>query len=241
MQIWLDTINLDIIADGVRTGIIAGVTTNPSILAQTKNVSETLAEILNLQKGAVAIQVTSPTANAMIKEGRRIFDFSPRAIIKVPVNHEGLIAMRQLIRENIPVLGTGVIHPTQALLAASLGATYIAPYFCHIGDIGQARETLAAISKILIENHFQTKMMAAALRSLDDLVFCAKLGINAVTIKDDLYKQLMTTQPIWDHFSQKFASDWKQTHGNVSIGDLLFVEKTKLPEKLLCFSLAERL
>lgn len=231
MQIWLDTIDLETVKDASKTGILSGITTNPSILSKTKNIPETLSGLLQLQKGPVAVQVTSKNAEDMIEEGRHIFDFSERMIVKVPVNKEGLIAIHQLCEDKIPVLGTGIFTPTQALLAANLGASYIAPYFCHIGTPEEAVETLQAITDILKVNGFKTKVLAASLRSVDHIIACARLGIAAATIKEDLYYKLTETHPACENFSQKFLTDWQQTHGNNSLTSLLPINKPILKKR----------
>jgi len=228
MQIWLDTINLEVVEDAAKTGILSGITTNPSILSTAKNVPNILKALLELQEGPIAIQVTAEDAENMIIEGREIFAFSNRAIIKIPVNHDGLIAIQQLHKENIPVLGTGVFHTTQALLAANQGAKYISPYFSHIGDIGDAYESLNSMATIL--QKYPTKLLVASLRNLDDLVYCALLGIDAVTIKDELYYKLVAEHPLLERFSHKFLSDWREAHGNVSIKTLL-TKQTEPKEK----------
>lgn len=229
MQIWLDTINLEAIADAAKTGIISGVTTNPSILSKAKHVRSTLLSLLKLQPGAVAVQVTAQDADNMIIEGRAIFSFSDRMIVKIPVNQNGLIAMQQLRQENIPVLGTGILHPTQALLAANQDATYISPYFSRIGDIGDAYESLSSMAAIV--QNYPTKILAASLNTLDDLVYCALTGIDAVTIKEELYYKLITEHPSLEKFNHKFLSDWKDAHGHASIKSLLATDKSALIEE----------
>lgn len=224
MQFWLDTVNLEAVKRAVNAGIIAGITTNPSILARATNIPETLRQLLNLQQGPVAVQVTGQTAKEMVAEGRQIAAFSDRMIVKIPVNHEGLSAIKQLCADGIQVLGTGVSHPTQALLAANVGAAYIAPYYCHIGTPTEAKETLKNIKEILSVNAMKTKILVASLRQLEDIVFCALLGVEAVTIKENLLDLLLAEQPVLEKFSHVFQADWKQAHGNVSIKDVLAAE-----------------
>lgn len=239
MQIWLDTINLEVVAHASKANLIAGVTTNPSILSQTKHVGATLSKLLEIQPGPVAIQVTAQQASEMIKEGRQIAQFSDRAIVKVPVNYEGLITIRALKKENIAVLGTAIVHPNQALLAANAGVAYLSPYLSHIGELSNANQTLANIADLLRIYRSSPKLLVASLKSVDDLVYCALLGVDGVTIKEDLYEKLIANHYLMEKFSQKFAFDWKQAHGTASIGDFLTSTRSKLPEKLLCFSLAE--
>lgn len=221
MEIWLDTIDEDVIADAVKTGVIAGVTTNPSILSNANNVSDTLLRLLEIQQGPVAVQVTSSDPLAMIEEGKRISEFSSRLIVKVPINRHGLIAIKELHRDRIPILGTGIIFPTQALLASYAEVAYIAPYFSHMGDVGDAGAMLKNMIDILQATKSSTKILAASLKQLDHLILCASLGISAVTIKPDLYHKLMADYPIVEGFSQRFLFDWAETHGKLSIKDAL--------------------
>ncbi len=221
MQIWLDTVNLTDVTDAAKTGVISGVTTNPSILSKTKNVRETLNQLLESQKGPVAVQVTAEDAEGMVEEGKQIFAFSDRMIVKVPVSHNGLIAIRQLREKGIPLLGTGIFHPSQALLAANHGVSYISPYFCPIGEMDGAKETIKSITTILQTGQYKTKTLVASLKNLDDLVYCALNGVDAVTIKGDLYYDLVRDHQLWEKFSQIFSDDWQQAHENVSIIELL--------------------
>lgn len=222
MKIWLDTIHLETISDAVKTGIMAGITTNPSILSKAKNIPETLCHLLDLQKGALAIQVTAQDAEGMIEEGRAIAQFSPRTIVKVFVNNQGIQAIRHLCEEGIPVLGTGIFHPMQVLLAANLGVKYLSPYFSHIADIGNAYETLKTMSNLLQVHSLKAKLLVASVKTLEDLVFCANLGVDSVTIKDDLYYKLVSDHHLLQKFSQKFLQDWEEAQGfGTSIKDLL--------------------
>lgn len=224
MQIWLDTINLEVVEDAAKAGVLSGITTNPSILSKTKNVLETLTRLLEIQKGPIAVQVTSQDAEGMVDEGLRIFEFSHRMIVKIPVNRNGLIAMRKLCEAQIPVLGTGIFHSSQALLAANQGASYISPYFSHIGDIGNANEVLSTIAAILRTHSYKTELLVASLRNFDDLIYCTLQGVDAVTIKDDLYFKLVANHDLLEKFSQKFLKDWRSTHGDTSIKDLLAIK-----------------
>lgn len=219
MKIWLDTINLEVIADAAKKGIVSGITTNPSILSKAKKVPETLISLLELQNGPVAVQVTAEDPENMIIEAKEIFGISNRMIIKIPVNSCGLIAMHHLRNENIPILGTGIFHPSQALLAANQGATYLSPYYSHIGDIGDAYQSLKQIAA-LVQN-CRTKVLAASLRNLEDIVTCALLDIHAVTIKEALYYKLISEHPLLEKSTQKFQADWKEAHGNISIKNFL--------------------
>lgn len=219
MQIWLDTVNLEVIKDAVKKGVINGITTNPSILSKCPHIQDTLNQLLEVQNGPVAVQVTSSDTHSMVDEGRHIFQFSNRMIVKIPVNAQGLEAMRQLRECNIPVLGTAIFDSTQALLAAKLDAAYIAPYFSHIGK--HACEVIKTISTLMKAQNYKTQIMAASIKTLEDLMQCALLGVDAVTIKDDLFYKFIDNHSSFEKISQKFAADWHQAFGKNSIKHFL--------------------
>lgn len=216
MEIWLDTIDLEAVADGARTGLVSGVTTNPSILGKAKDVAGTLKRLLDLQPGPVAVQVTSSSVDRIIEEALAIHEFSNRLIVKIPINHNGLIAIEQLKKKSIPILGTGILFPTQALTAACQNVAYIAPYFSYMPENG-----LKTIVDLIKATQSTTKILAASLKELDHIVYCALLGIEAITIKAPLYHQWVANQALVESFSQKFLADWVETHGNLSIKEVL--------------------
>lgn len=213
MEIWLDTIDEEAIADGVKTGVVSGVTTNPSILCQARNIRETLLRLLGVQPGPVAVQVTANAPEEMVEEGLRIYALSSRFIVKVPVNRQGLIVMKQLRKENVPVMGTGVLFPAQALLASNAGVSYMAPYFSHMGSEEEASRALKTMNDVL--HHSPTKILAASLKQVEHIVLCASLGIAAATIKPDLYYKLLADHPVVEGFMQKFSAEWAAAHGRL--------------------------
>lgn len=221
MQIWLDTINLETIASAQKMGILSGITTNPGILSQAKNVPELLRRLLDAQSGPVAVQVTCESVAEMIMEGQEINQFSKRLLVKVPVNQAGLMAMPQLRTENIPILGTAVLTPSQALLAANIGANYIAPYFSRMGDNSTARQSLQAMVTIFRANHYHTKILVASVKTLADFMYCALIGADVVTIKEDLYYSLIKDDLLLAELTQKFLSDWNLAFAGASLKDLL--------------------
>lgn len=221
MEIWLDTIDFRTVKDGVERGLVSGVTTNPSILAKAANVQETLNQLLDIQPGPLAVQVTSQDPSEMIDEARAMIEFSNRIIVKIPVCKEGLIAMEELRKESIPVMGTAVIFPKQALLASTLQAAYIAPYFSHMMQTGNPSEPLRMIMATLRVQSSGTKVLVASLKELDQLLLCAQLGVDAVTIKPDLYEQLIADHATVEGFTQKFLSEWNGAQGALSMKQAL--------------------
>lgn len=217
MKIWLDGIDRDVIAEAAQAGIIAGVTTNPSILARSPHVAETLRCLLDIQPGPVAVQVTAQEVDDIIDEAKSIYEFSERTIVKIPINRNGLIAIEKLKNERIPLLGTGVLYETQALLAANHGVAYVAPYLSHMGE--NAHEILKSMAGMLSKT--TTKVLAASLKNLDHFLLCARLGVDATTIKPALYRELVADQPLVESFSERFRQDWMQAHGAFSIKEVL--------------------
>ena len=218
MEIWLDTIDCDVIADGEKTGVISGVTTNPSILSKTNNVLETIHQLLDIQQGPVAVQVTAQNAEDIIDEAKQIYEISSRLIVKIPINRHGLVAIQALKKDKIPILGTGILFPNQTLLAANHQVSYIAPYFSHMEDPFEKLKTIVDILKM---SHSPTKILVASLRELNQIIYCALLGVEAVTIKPELYNQLVANHSAVEGFSQRFLSDWTQAHGEISIKEAL--------------------
>lgn len=229
MKIWLDTIDCDVVFDGAKTGIISGVTTNPSILSGTTDVLETLKRLLDIQSGPVAVQVTAQNPEEIINEARRIFEFSNHIVVKIPINHSGLVAIKELKKDKIPLLGTAILFPTQALLAANLEVDYISPYFSHMANHGDAYETLKTIVDMLKTSN--TKILVASLRQLDHIIYCALLGVDGITIKPDLYNQLVADHPVVEGFTERFLSDWTRTHGGFSIKETL-TQKYRVQNKI---------
>jgi TalC/MipB family fructose-6-phosphate aldolase len=196
MEIWLDTINL---------GLLHGVTTNPAILAESSEPAEEILDgLLNLYSGPLAVQVTCRGAAEMVEQGKDLFDFSSRIIVKVPVTEEGIEAISRLTHIQIPVMATAIFEPIQALLAMKAGARYLAPYFSHMGE--NALSTCLSIQKMLTP---KTKLLVAALKTPSQVSLCAESGFSAVTLKTSLFTQCLTPPPqTLDHLL-RFESAWQ--------------------------------
>jgi TalC/MipB family fructose-6-phosphate aldolase len=212
MEIWLDTCDPQMIAKGCRLGLCDGVTTNPSLLAAMKENPHTVIQrLLDIQTGPVAVQVNADEADDMVKEAMVLRSFSDRVIIKVPVIQEGLAAIQALVSEGIPVMATAIFQPNQALLAAITGADYVAPYVCRMFDEGidayVALETMASIYK---QHLFKTKILAAALRTPDQITICATLGLSAVTLKHSLFEELIADDQATCRALRSFSEDWQR-------------------------------
>ncbi len=210
MEIWLDTSDSEIVRRGFEFGISTGVTTNPSILSKDlRPLDEILNSLLQIQPGWVAVQVLASDAAEMVEQGRNLSDFSDRLIVKIPVTPEGLKAIHTLSSEEIPTLGTVVYHPSQALLAAEAGADYIAPYIGWIEKSGEDPWKFLQQMKQFIQNYdYSTRILGASLSSVGQILKCAEMGIEAVTLKPELFETLVAVNPAVQNRIEQFENDW---------------------------------
>jgi len=211
MEIWLDTCDSQAIKAANRFGLIYGITTNPSLLAGAHEDHErVISALLEEQDGPLAVQVTAEEADEMIKRGESLHAYSNRIIVKIPVTEEGLVAINALSKQEIPVMATAIFHPKQAWLAALAGAQYAAPYLGRMFDSGiDAYTSLQSIVKIYQTYGIQTKILAAALKTTDQVIACAEMGIDAVTLKHALFSQLVADDPLTSDSLRAFAEDWE--------------------------------
>lgn len=211
MEIWLDTADLELIENAKQMGVLHGVTTNPSIVANSKmGIEDLLEKILALQSGPVTAQVTSNDSEKMIRQGEAIREFSDRLVVKVPVTEAGLKAIFSLSQKNIPVMATAVFDSNQVLLAARAGATYIAPYFSAICEmeregIDQFQEML----NVLRHYRYPSKLLAASLKAPEQVRQCMELAVDAVTLNKEVFLAFIQNHEETEKRLEKFAKDWK--------------------------------
>lgn len=211
MQFWLATTNLNTIEKAVKMGIVSGIGTNPTLLAASHLVTEDLLEkLLNIQPGPVAVQVTAPQAEKMIEQGRAIYEFSPRMIVKIPVTAEGLLAIRALTKSEIPVIATEIVDPSQFILAVQAGAHFLAPHYSKMCD-----EEANGISSMKLMLHFlhhygfKAKILASSIRSKEQIIQCVSLGVDAVTIDEKVLEEWIEDHPKTKETLSRFNHDWK--------------------------------
>lgn len=214
MDIWLDTTNIRTIRKAVAFGLLAGVTTNPSLIAEAKrDVEEILKDLLHHQEGPVTVQVVAEGTSEMVRQGQDLYSVSNKLIVKVPVTKNGLEAIHLLSRQAIPTMATAIFHPHQALLAAIAGANYVAPY---IGAIeknnGNPWQLLKTLVHIFAQYRLTTKILGASIHSIEQVMQCAEIGISAITIKDDLFEKLVQSDPLTLERTEQFAKDWNGLH-----------------------------
>jgi TalC/MipB family fructose-6-phosphate aldolase len=210
MELWLDTIDLDVIQNAHEMNILAGVTTNPTILSKADTSPETkIKQVLDAQSGYVAAQVTVNDFSEMLAQARRLAALSKRIIVKIPVTPDGLRAMAILNKENIATMATAIFEPPQVFLAAAVGAKYAAPYLGRIEKTtGHSFEILAEMTQIISQQKQTLRLLAAAITSTEQLIKCAALGVHAITLPAAVYQSLLATHPATEESLEGFAKDW---------------------------------
>ena len=210
MELWLDTTDLELISSAKEQGWLHGVTTNPSIIAKSKNTfEETLRILLDVQPGPVTAQVIAKDTKGMLEQADKLHSFSKRIIIKIPATPEGFAATSELAKRNIFTMVTVVFDPTQVLLAASVGATYVAPYLGRIEKIGNDPvAVLRSMQSIIEKNNWNTKLIAASIKSKEIISACAEIGIGAITLPAEMVVELRSHSETTKSISA-FEKDWE--------------------------------
>ena len=211
MKLFLDTADVDSISDSFLTGLIDGVTTNPTLMMKSgKNPEDVYQDLINLGVPDISMEVVGDSYE-MIQEGLRLFKkFGQQATIKVPCTPDGLIACRELSRNLIKVNVTLIFSPSQAILAAKAGATYVSPFvgrvddnsfggLCLIKDIANIYEK---------QNWKRTEILAASIRNVRDVGRAFEYGANICTLPPvvfrKMYKHILTDKGV-----ELFENDWK--------------------------------
>lgn len=210
MKFFIDTANLEEIKEINSMGIIAGVTTNPSLVAKEKGVSfhDRLREITSIIKGSVSAEVISLDAEGMIAEGKELSQIAPNITVKVPMTPDGLKAVKVLSELGIQTNVTLIFSANQALLAARAGATYVSPFLGRLDDIGHnGLELVETISTIFLQHNIQTEIIAASIRHPLHVMEAALRGAHIATIPFKVFHQLMK-HPLTDKGIEQFLQDW---------------------------------
>ena len=217
MKFFLDTANIDEIKQGVGWGLVDGVTTNPSLVAKEGvNFHDRIKEICALVKGSVSAEVTATDYEGMIKEGHTLAKLHDNVTVKVPLIPEGIRACRTLSQEGIKVNVTLCFSPTQALLAAISGATFISPFVGRLDDVSQnGMQLVRDIVQIYKNYGYQTQVLAASLRHPQHVVESALCGAHVGTMPFGVLKMLFN-HPLTDIGLKKFLADWEKVKEQVT-------------------------
>ncbi len=213
MKFFIDTADLDEIMALTETGMVDGVTTNPSLIARSgRPLLEVIAEICQAVTGPVSAEVTATDASTMVKEGRKLAAIAENVAVKVPLTEHGLRACSTLSDEGTMVNVTLCFSATQAILAAKAGATFVSPFVGRLDDLGQ--DGLGLIEDIcdIYANYtnFKTEVLVASVRGPQHVVDAAKMGADIVTIPPNALRQLFQ-HPLTDKGLKSFLSDWAET------------------------------
>ncbi|MBV8043443.1 fructose-6-phosphate aldolase [Pluralibacter sp.] len=220
MELYLDTANVAEVERLARIWPLAGVTTNPSIIAAGKTA---IWDVLpRLQQavgpaGTLFAQTMSRDAQGMVAEARRLHIAVPGIVVKIPVTTEGLAAIKLLKKEDIPTLGTAVYSAAQGLLAALAGADYVAPYVNRVDAQGGDGIRMVQELQTLLELHApHSKVLAASFKTPRQALDCLLAGCEAITLPLDVAQQMLGT-PAVESAIEKFEQDWKNAFGNLNL------------------------
>lgn len=211
MQLFIDTADTAQIRKAYEWGIVDGVTTNPTHIANSgKPFDDVLAEIFSIVDGPISVEAVSTNAEGIIAEGRRIAAFHKNAVVKIPLIVEGLKAVKVLSSEGIKTNVTLCFSPLQAFLAAKAGATYISPFIHRLDMVGhEGGDLIRQIREIYDNYDFDTKILAASIRSVKQVLDCLLTGADVATMPFDLLEALYK-HPLTDSGLQSFLNDWKR-------------------------------
>ena len=212
MKFFIDTADVDEIRSWNETGLIDGVTTNPSLILKSgRDINEALAEICEIVDGPVSGEVTALDAPRMIEQGKILASIAKNICIKLPLTLEGLKACKALTGEGFKTNVTLCFSANQALLAAKAGATFVSPFIGRLDDINiDGMELIEEIRTIYDNFEFETEILAASLRTANHVKDCAIYGADVATIPPSTLEKLVA-HPLTDKGLAAFLADWKKT------------------------------
>lgn len=211
MKFFLDTADIAEIKEAASWGILDGITTNPSHVAQSgRGFKEVIAEICEVVSGPVSAEVIATDFEGMLRQGRELAAIAPNVVVKVPIILDGLKAIKALSEEGIKINTTLCFSPLQSLLAAKAGAAYVSPFIGRLDDIGQ--EGMAGVSHLrqIFDNYeLETEILVASVRSPIHVLDAAVIGADVITLPFDVFGKLIQ-HPLTDIGLEKFLADWEK-------------------------------
>lgn len=212
MLLFADTADTALIKELAETGLVDGVTTNPSLIAKSgRPMAEVIAEICGVVEGPVSAEVAATEAAQMIKEGEKLAAIAPNVVVKVPLTYEGLKATAEFRRLGIQTNVTLCFSATQAMLAARAGASYVSPFVGRLDDHGaNGLDLLVEIRTIFDNFDFDTEILAASLRNPNHVKEAAMAGCDCATLPPAVFKELIK-HPLTDKGLEQFLADWAKT------------------------------
>ncbi|MDJ0993150.1 MAG: fructose-6-phosphate aldolase [Dinoroseobacter sp.] len=212
MKFFVDTADVDAIAELNDLGMVDGVTTNPSLILKSgRDILEVTKEICDLLQGPVSAEVVATDADEMISEGRKLAEIAPNIAVKVPLTWAGLKTCKTLTDAGTMVNVTLCFSANQALIAAKAGATFISPFIGRLDDINlDGMELIADIRAIYDNYDFNTQILAASIRSANHMKDAALIGADVATAPPAVIKA-MANHVLTDKGLAQFLSDWEKT------------------------------
>jgi len=212
MQIFIDSADIEDIKDAAAMGLVDGVTTNPSLIAKSgRKLEEVIHDIVEIVDGPISAEVISTECDGILEEGRKLAKIHENIVVKVPLIAEGLKAVQVFAKEGIKTNVTLCFSPTQAMLAAKAGATYISPFLGRVDDIsGEGMELLEQIIAIYRNYGMETQVLAASIRHPLHVVQAALLGSDVATLPHKVIHQLLK-HPLTDRGLEQFLADAKKS------------------------------
>ena len=217
MKFFVDTADVAEIRELETTGLLDGVTTNPSLILKSgRDIKEVLAEICDAVEGPVSGEVVAMEAGAMIKEGKLLAEIASNICIKLPLTMEGLKACKALTDEGYKTNVTLCFSANQALLAAKAGATFISPFIGRLDDMAiDGMELIEDIRTIYDNYGFETEILAASIRTANHVKDAALAGADVATIPPSTLKGLVK-HPLTDKGLEAFMADWAKTGQSIT-------------------------
>ena len=212
MQLFIDTADIAVLTELADTGLVDGVTTNPSLIAKSgRQFLPTIAEICDLIPGPISAEVAAMDAPTMIAEGEKLAAIASNVVVKLPLTWDGLKAAQHFASAGIMTNLTLCFSATQALMAAKAGATYVSPFVGRLDDHGaEGMDLISEIRAIYDQYGFDTEILAASIRTPAHVKAAALAGADCATIPPEVFRALVK-HPLTDKGLEQFMSDWKAT------------------------------
>ena len=212
MQLFLDTTDIGLLKELTATGLVDGVTTNPTLIAKSgRPMLEVIAEICELVEGPVSAEVAATEVEGMLAEGAKLAAIAPNVVVKLPLTRNGLIATSEFAVQGIQTNVTLCFTAAQALLAAKAGASYISPFIGRLDDYGAEGMGLIQEIRAIYDNYgFDTEILAASIRTPSHVTAAALAGADCATIPPTVFADLFK-HPLTEKGLEQFMSDWAKT------------------------------
>ena len=211
MKFFIDTASVEEIKKAAEVGLIDGVTTNPSLVAKTgRPCREVIEEICTIVDGPVSAEAVSLDAEGLVREAHELASIHKNIVVKVPLTFEGLKAVKRLEQDGVRTNVTLCFSPSQALLAAKAGASYISPFIGRLDDISHVGMELISQIRTIYDNYgFKTQIIVASIRTPNHVVEAALIGADIATIPFSVIEKLVK-HPLTDVGIERFLADWKK-------------------------------